>query len=645
MCGFKILFDEFGRLVVAVCLVMMVASGAVAGVTEKTATVKSNAAKIERVQEDLSAVKARVEEIRDKQNADSGRMWFERTRDKAEHITKWVETQKSYTERFYEVLTYISIVATILLAALGLLFIRQQKQVAIENKNKLEKEVEKIAAELKKEADANKAKIIEKWTELETKLLEKRNNIEQDWANQQQELTFLAKETGNLVKNKEIEIEKLVETCRKHAKICATHKENAENDSLAIKTARDSSIDKERTEEETQALSEVSNDEEAPTYDRLRAKSLQLCDSKKWEEAINVLKTMSLFDDKKAEPYFILGYVYGEQAKNAPSLANKEILLNFAEKQYKKAIDADEKYSFAWNNWGILIADKYKTATDEQKEALFIQAQEKYKKATEIDEKNSSAWYNWGLLITDKYETATEEQKEALFIEAQDKYKKATEVDKKYSPAWNNWGLLIADKYKNAEDEQKEALFIEALNKYKKATDTNEKNSNAWYNWGLLITHKYETATDEQKEALFIEAQDKYKKATEIDENYSHAWNNWGSLLILEATHNTNKIDKLLLEEAKEKFLKAESIKVGKGAYNLACVASHQNDFASCQKWLLLRKNSKASFPHYEHLINDSDLNNFKNDPEYKQWFEDFLEEIRREEQEAKGANPKDEES
>ncbi|WP_137982587.1 tetratricopeptide repeat protein [Desulfovibrio gilichinskyi] len=595
---------------------MMVASGAVAGVKENAAAVKSNAAKIERVQEDISAVKARVEEIRDKQNADSGRMWFERTKEQAEHVKDWAETQRNNIDLFYNALIWISAIAALLLTVIGFAFHKGQKQLALKNQNEFEKKAENIIAEMKKNVSS-----------------------------QQSDFNVLADKTGDLVKNKEQEIEKLVETCRKHAKTCATHKENAEKDSLAIKIARDSNIDKERTEEETQALSEVSNDEEAPIYDRLRAKAIQFCDSKKWEEAINVLKTMSLLESNKAEPYVALGYVYGEQAKDAPSLTNKVILLNLAEKQYKKATEIDENKSGAWNNWGNLIAGKYKTAAEEQKEALFIDAQDKYKKAIDTNEKNSDAWNNWGNLIADKYETATEEQKEALFIEAQDKYKKSTDTNEKNSDAWNNWGILISSRYETAKKEQREALFIDAQNKYKKATEVDENYSGAWYNWGLLIADKYKNAEEEQKEALFIDAQDKYKKATEIDENDSSAWSNWGNLLILEAARNPNKIDNSLLKEAKEKCLKAESIKVGYGAYNLACISSLQEDFEACQKWFLLRKKSEASLPHYEHLINDTDLDNFKNDPEYKQWFEDFLEEVRREEQEAKGDDHQNTES
>ena len=42
----------------------------------------------------------------------------------------------------------------------------------------------------------------------------------------------------------------------------------------------------------------------------------------------------------------------------------------------------------------------------------------------------------------------------------------------------------------------------------------------------------------------------------------------------------------MLFEKAKQKCLEAESIKVGSGAYNLACACALLEEESECKKWL-----------------------------------------------------------
>ena len=770
MCGFKIRFSGFGRLVVAVCLVMMVAGGAVAGVKEN-APLDTTKPTINSLERKIFKLECEINNVYDMQI-----LKIERSNDNFRHMKEWIASEKENAEKWYSNLTLLSVIVGVWIAlfgiaitAFGYYIANKQRTDAIENKESLDNEFKRITEQLKNDAKAKRIEIEKEWNEFEAKLQDQ-NQQSINKLNEKQE------NVASFIQVKEQEIQILVKKCEEMADRCQANLSITDNIvQKAERTVESFNSPKagDMSASDKEAIKTVAENKSQTTYTHLKAKALSHELNEEWDKALQLWKTIKQEYPNDTLADFKQGYIYQELFENECVPEIKLHYFSLADESYKKATEADEKDSYAWNNWGVLIKTKYETATEEQKEALFIEAQDKFKKATEADEKYSPAWNNWGNLISDKYKTATEEQKEALFIESQDKYKKATKINEKYSDAWNNWGvlikrkyedaekgqkealfieaqdkfkkatevdekdsyawnswgllikrkyenaekeqkealfieaqdkfkkateidekasyawdnwgilikrkyedaekgqkealfieaqdkfkkatevdekdsyawnswgLLIADKYETATEEQEEALFIEAQDKFKKATEVNEKYSLAWNNWGVLIKRKYEDAEKGQKEALFIEAQDKYKKATEVDEKYSLAWNNWGLLIAnkYKATHNPNKINNSLLEEAKEKFLKAESIQVGKGAYNLACISSFQKDFPTCKQWLTLSKEKAINFASSEHLINDADLNNFKNDPEYKQWFEDFLEEIRREEQEAKGGD------
>ena len=72
-----------------------------------------------------------------------------------------------------------------------------------------------------------------------------------------------------------------------------------------------------------------------------------------------------------------------------------------------------------------------------------------------------------------------------------------------------------------------------------------------------------------------------------------------------------------LLDEAKDKCLKAESIKVGEGAYNLACLYSLLGNEKECEKWL--KAGEKAgTLSTREHAMSDEDLKSVSSKPWFK---------------------------
>ncbi|WP_291325725.1 hypothetical protein [Desulfovibrio sp. UCD-KL4C] len=510
MCGFKIRFSGFGLLVVAVCLVMTVASGAVAGGKEN-APLDATKPIINSLERKIFKLECEINNVYDMQI-----LKIERSNDNFRHMKEWVESERKSLEQWYESLSYFTTIAGILIAIFGVglsafsIFIGyKQKKNADKNKESLDNKFNQITEQLKNDAKTKRIEIEQEWNEFEAKLQDQ-NQQSINKLNEKQE------NVASFIQLKEQEIQILAKKCDAMTKVCELKLSNiGKLEDEAYKIVENISTDSNNSNEsQKDAVEKFRKNDPETTYLTFKAMAISHQYKKEWDKSLKIWQTLSQEFPDKAEPYFFIGFVYGEQAKNAPSLTNKEILLNLAEEQYKKA--------------------------------------------TEID----------------------------------------------------------------------------------------EKNSNAWNNWGILIAKKYEKTTEEQKEALFIQAQDKFKKATEIDEKNSNAWNNWGKLLILEATRNPNKIDNSLLEKAKEKCLKVESIKSGESAYNLACIASLQNDFIGCQKWLTLSKEKAINFVSSEHLKTDTDLNNFKNDPEYKQWFEDFVEEVRKEEeQEAKGDDHQNTES
>ena len=98
-----------------------------------------------------------------------------------------------------------------------------------------------------------------------------------------------------------------------------------------------------------------------------------------------------------------------------------------AEAAYRKAVEFDPNYAWAWTNLGYLLAGPL---------ARHAEAEGAYRKAVELDPKSAWAWTNLGNLLAGPLER---------HAEAEAAFRKAIEIDPKDVWSWINLGNLLAD--------------------------------------------------------------------------------------------------------------------------------------------------------------------------------------------------------
>ncbi|WP_419784163.1 TPR end-of-group domain-containing protein [Maridesulfovibrio sp.] len=353
-----------------------------------------------------------------------------------------------------------------------------------------------------------------------------------------------------------------------------------------------------------------------------------------WDKAEEKYKTATDVQPDYPKGWYNWANLLGDRAKQANGGDRLE-LWDEAEDKYQKATDIKPEFSEAWCNWALLLADRAKQANGENRKDIWDKAEEKFKKTTDIKPEDPEAWFYWALLLADRAKQTNGKEREELWDKAEEQYKKVTDINPEYSAAWNNWALLLDDRASQANGDERLKLWDKAEQKYKKATDIKPEYSNAWYNWAVLLAEKANQANEEDRLKLWDKAEEKFKKTTDIKPEVYDAWNNWASVLTSKATVDLQNIDTNLLDRAKEKALRSEDILEGNGAYNLACITSLQNNFEECKQWLIKSKEIGVNLPPCEHLKSDPDLDNIRTHPDYKDWFNDFVEQVCQEEQEA----------
>ena len=166
-------------------------------------------------------------------------------------------------------------------------------------------------------------------------------------------------------------------------------------------------------------------------------------------------------------------------------------VLQEAEAAYRKAIELDPNYNWAWIQLGRLM----------QKLGRYEEAEAAYRKAIELDPNYNWAWIQFGALM----------QKLRRYEEAEAAYRKAIELDPSYDWAWVKLGDLL----------QNLERFEEAEAAYRKAIELDPGDTWAWVQLGRLL----------QEVDLFEEAEGAYRKAIELDPGYNWARVNLGRLL------------------------------------------------------------------------------------------------------------------
>lgn len=174
--------------------------------------------------------------------------------------------------------------------------------------------------------------------------------------------------------------------------------------------------------------------------------------------------------------------------------------------------------------------------------------------------------------------------------------------------------IMLGNKFcDEAELTNDEILFQQGFDKYQKAIDINPNNSLAFNNWGIALCSLAKLKNDEN---LFQKSFEKYKQSIKIKPNTHMTLDNWGNALIntFQLTQNRS-----FLYQAKEILEQAEQLNPD-NVYNFACLFSVLNEVDKCKEKLLRCRNANT-LPDKDHLQNDIDLDNVRNQP----WFEELL--------------------
>ena len=229
------------------------------------------------------------------------------------------------------------------------------------------------------------------------------------------------------------------------------------------------------------------------------------------------------------------------------------------------------------------ISEVFTKAVNAYQSKDYVLAADYFEQIVKIDPTNAPALSNGSAVLGELAKTKEANEASNLLIQACEKCEKAIKIKPNFAQAYSNWAVALIALAETKEDDEAYSFLGQACEKCEKAIKIKPNYAEAYSVWGISLS---ELARIKANDKLFKQAYEKYKKAVELKPSYFEAWNNWGAALIHQSINKTGKDRKNLLSEAKEKCLKAESIKLGEGAYNLACVYARLGDEKQCQKWL-----------------------------------------------------------
>jgi len=186
-----------------------------------------------------------------------------------------------------------------------------------------------------------------------------------------------------------------------------------------------------------------------------------------------------------------------------------------AETAFRRSIEIDPTYKYAWNSLGRLLAERL---------GQYEEAETAFRRAIEIDPKNAFAWTNLGILLARRL---------GRYEEAETALRRAIEIDPKNDLSWGSLGILLDERL---------GRYEEAETALRRAIEIDPKQSSFWNNLGILL---------DERLGRYEEAEAAYRRAIEIDPKNAFAWNNLGNLL----AYRTNRY-----EEAEAAFRQATEI-------------------------------------------------------------------------------------
>jgi len=208
-----------------------------------------------------------------------------------------------------------------------------------------------------------------------------------------------------------------------------------------------------------------------------------------------------------------------------------------ADAVFQKAIEANPKSAIPFNAWGLAL----KGRQEKEKEKNYGPAIEKFKAAIARDDKFVYAYNNWGNLLLEQknYKEAIEKfrqaikadptfvyaflnladtlQKQENFEESDRIFQEATEVNPNLPDPYNRWGIALEDRQAKA----KEKNYRPAIEKFRAAIARDEKYVYPYNNWGHLLL--------EQKR--YTEAIEKFQQAIKAEPTFTEVYVNWATAL------------------------------------------------------------------------------------------------------------------
>lgn len=230
------------------------------------------------------------------------------------------------------------------------------------------------------------------------------------------------------------------------------------------------------------------------------------------------------------------------------------------------------------------------------------EAREASDKAGAYEQKAQERFANIDTEIAGKLKEIEEKGKESVadLIQEAERQRKISELWRKANHAYE------AEDYKLAID-----CYVQLL-------DEDPEDIESLINCGLALASQGEKEEGSTSDGFFERACRRFEQASRLRSDDDIIWSNWADALMTQSRKKSDEERIDFLHQAKEKCLKAEDIKVGAGAYNLACACSLLGQTEECKKWLKIGE-AEGTLVTGQYATNDWCLENVRNEEWFKQ--------------------------
>ncbi len=296
-----------------------------------------------------------------------------------------------------------------------------------------------------------------------------------------------------------------------------------------------------------------------------------------------------------------------------------------AQKIDKKKLSPELTETIAWANImrGNELVDLAERETGAEAYRLFDEAGKKYAAALKIKPDMHEALYNLGNVLSNQAKLKTGAEADRLFTQACTKYEAALKIKPDKHEALYNYGNVLSRQAKLKTGAEADRLLTQACIKYEAVLKIKPDYEVALHNLGHALSNQAKLKTGAEADRLFAQACTKYEAVLKIKPDDHQTLNNWGIALMDQSKLKTENDARKLYVLAREKLENAEMISPGCAAYNLACLTSLMREYENCEKWLN-KSYELSKLPTHDHIMNDSDLDNVRN----QEWFKEFVKKI-----------------